>query len=62
MNINLIKAAATALVLLTTATIIYTLEHEPQGPTHVIVESNGTVDVWTAEHIHQEGTILYIQE
>lgn len=62
MNINLIKAAATALVLLIAASVIYAMEHEPQGPSHVIVEHNGTIDVWTSEHIHQEGGILYIQE
>jgi hypothetical protein len=62
MNINLIKACATALVLLTTASVIYAIEHEPQGPHHVIVVHNGTTDVWTSEHIHQEGGILYIQE
>ena len=34
MNTNLIKAAATALVLLIAASVIYALEHEPQGPLH----------------------------
>ena len=64
MNNNLIKAAATALVLLITASVIYSLEHEPVeiDLTHVIVHSNGTVDVWTADHIHREGDMLYIQE
>lgn len=64
MNNNLIKALATALVLLTTASVIYMLEHEPVeiDLTHVIVHRNGHVDVWTADHIHQSGTFLYIQE
>ena len=62
MNLNLIKAAVTALILLLTVSLIYALKQEPQVPSHVIVEHNGTIDVWTYEHIHQEGDILYIQE
>ena len=57
-NIQLI--ALTALVTMTLISALYTVLHEPQGPTSAIIVQDGTVDVWSSEHLEMIDGILYI--
>ena len=57
-NIQLI--ALTALVTMTVISALYTVLHEPQGPHHAVVVQDGTVDIWSSEHLEMIDGILYI--
>ena len=57
-NIQLI--ALTALVTMTVISALYTVLHEPQGPHHAVVVQDGTVDVWSSEHLEMIDGVLYI--
>lgn len=59
-NIQLI--ALTALVTMTVISALYTVLHEPQGPNHAVVVKDGTVDIWTHEHLHMIDGVLYITD
>ena len=54
--------ALTALVAMTLVSSLYTVLHEPQGPHHAVVVQDGTVDIWTAEHLHMIDGVLYITD
>jgi len=57
-NIQLI--ALTALVTMTVISALYTVLHEPQGPHHAVVVQDGTVDIWSSEHLEMIDGVLYI--
>ena len=59
---NLQLIALTALVAMTLVSSLYTVLHEPQGPHHAVVVQDGTVDIWTADHLHMIDGILYITD
>ncbi len=59
---NLQMIALTALVSMTLVSSLYTVLHEPQGPHHAVVVQDGTVDIWTADHLHMIDGILYITD
>jgi hypothetical protein len=54
--------ALTALVAMTLVSSLYTVLHEPQGPHHAVVVQDGTVDIWTADHLHMIDGVLYITD
>ena len=57
-NIQLI--ALTALVTMTLISALYTVLHEPQKPHHAVVVQDGTVDIWSSEHLEMIDGVLYI--
>ena len=59
---NLQLIALTALVAMTLVLSLYTVLHEPQGPHHAVIVQDGTVDIWTADHLHMIDGILYITD
>ena len=59
---NLQMIALTALVAMTLVSSLYTVLHEPQGPHHAVVVQDGTVDIWSAEHLHMIDGVLYITD
>ena len=59
---NLQLIALTALVAMTLVSSLYTVLHEPQEPHHAVVVQDGTVDIWTADHLHMIDGILYITD
>jgi len=59
---NLQLIALTALVTMTVTSALYTVLHEPQEPHHAVVVQDGTVDIWTADHLHIIDGVLYITD
>jgi hypothetical protein len=50
----------TAILTLSLTSLLYKFYHEPQGPTSAIIVQDGTVDVWSSEHLEMIDGILYI--
>ena len=57
---NLQLIALTALVTMTVTSALYTVLHEPQEPHHAVVVQDGTIDVWSSEHLEMIDGVLYI--
>ena len=50
----------TAILTLSLTSLLYRVYHEPQGPTSAIIVQDGTIDVWSAEHLEMIDGVLYI--
>ena len=57
-----IVLGAVTLVTMTVTSALYTVLHEPQEPHHAVVVQDGTVDIWTADHLHMIDGVLYITD